>query len=381
MYKNKWTRGLITSFDTIGYFLKKILFFLKKKGRDRVNRILICKLDHAGDLLLATPAIRSIRERFPQAHVTFVVGPWAKNIVEGEDYIDETISYRAYWHDRSKNRRLNIHESIDLIKNLRQGKYDIFFDLKGDLFAIIIAALSGIPRRIGYGWAGGGFLLTDEVKTTIHKHQVEILMDAARTIGIAPDTPEVYMSISENDKKYAYTLLKERGWEESLLTLGFHVGSGCPSKNWPIEYYADLMERLARDIKVQIVLVGGADDMVLTGRLEERLSFKPINIAGKATFKQTAAAIKRCAVFIGNDSGPVHMAAAVGIPTIVIFSAANDWCRWKPYGDNVAVVYKDVPCKECEKATCDSMECMTFITVDEIFDLVLDKSKTQDNRI
>ena len=375
VYKRRLLKCIIAIFDAVGYFLKKILFFTQKKYENQIEQILIFKLDHAGDVLLATPAIKAIRKRFPLAHITLVVGPWSKGIVEGEKYIDEIICYRAYWRDRNPDRHFNIRDSFQFIRALRRGKYDLFFDLRGDLFAIIIAALSGIPRRVGFGWEGGGFLLTDEVETTINKHQAEILLDAARAIGIRPAAAEIAITISEDDKKYAYAMLKENNWHESLLTIGLHIGSGCPSKMWAVERYAGLMERIVEHFKAQIALVGGADDRAVTEQAEGLLHFKPVNMVGKLTFKQTAAVMEKCALFIGNDSAPVHIAAAVGVPAIVLFSAANDWQRWRPYGNDVDVICKDVKCKGCEKAACDNMECMNLITVDEVFDLVSKKIK------
>ncbi|HBA27800.1 MAG TPA: hypothetical protein DCY98_10525 [Nitrospinae bacterium] len=375
VYKNKLLRMFIAVIDSAGYFLKKILFPPQNKDAKQVERILIFKVDHAGDVLLATPAIIAIRKKFPLSHIVLVVGPWSKGIIEGEKYINEVISYSAYWQDRNPDRNLNIRESFNLIRILRRNKYDMFFDFRGDLFAIIIGFLSGIPKRIGYGWEGGGFLLTHEVNTTINKHQVEILLDAVRAAGIEPDTSEVSLSISEDDKKYVLALLKQEGWIESSLTIGFHIGGGCPSKMWPIERFADLMEMVYGKLKAQVVLIGGTEDVALIKKMERFLSFKPIVMAGKTTFKQTAAAIKMYSLFIGNDSAPVHIAAAVGVTTIVLFSAANDWQRWKPYGNDVVVVHKDVPCGGCEESVCDTMECMNLITVKEVFDLVLSKSQ------
>lgn len=375
VYKNRLLRMFIATIDAGGYSFKKVFSFFKKEDIKEIKQVLIFKADHAGDVLLATPAIKAIRKQFPLAHITLIVGPWAKGIIEGEKYIDEIICYRTYRQDRDLNRSFNIRGSLNLIQTLRRGKYDIFFDLRGDLFAIIIAALSGIPRRIGYGWEGGGFLLTDEVKTTTEKHQVEILLDAIRTIGIKPETPRIDITILEEDRRYVNALLGKKGWDESSISMGFHVGSGCQSKMWPVERFADLMKRVYGELKAQVILVGGTDDIEITKRLENLLSFKPINAVGMMAFKQTAALIERCAVFIGNDSAPVHIAAAVGTPTIVIFSAANDWHRWRPYGNDVDVIYKDVKCKGCEKAVCDTMECMKLITVDEVFNLILKKNQ------
>ncbi|MBI5048546.1 MAG: glycosyltransferase family 9 protein [Deltaproteobacteria bacterium] len=370
VYKSRLLKGIIFIIDAVGYLLKWVLSIFKKRNARQIERILIVKLDHAGDVLLATPAIKAIRKQFPSAHITLVAGPWSRGIVEGESYINDIISYNAYWHNRSPDKILNISEGIDLIRTLRQTRYDIFFDLKGDLFAIIIGFLSGIPRRIGYGWSGGGFLLTDEVETTIKKHQVEILMDAVRIVDPSPGIPQLGITVPVYEDRHVRAMMREEGWDESKLMLGFHVGSGCPSKIWPVERFADLMERVYGKLKAQIVVVGGSEDIELIKRLEGLLSFKPIVMADKTTFEQTAAVIKRCSLFIGNDSVPVHIAAAVEVPVVVLFSAANDWQRWGPYGNDVTVVYKDVPCKGCEKDVCESMECMDMITVDEVFDLI-----------
>lgn len=376
VYKNRRAKFIIAVFDAVGFFLKTILApFFGKKNTGHIKRILIVKLDHAGDVLLATPAIKAIREKFPSARITFVVGPWSKGIIEDEKYIDEIISYRAYWQDRSLERNLNTAGIFRLILTLRHGNYDIFFDLKGDLFAIIIGFFSRIPRRIGYGWSGGGFLLTDEVKTTIKKHQVEILMDAVRVVDPTSEAQELRIDVPLYEERHIRAMLRQEGWNESQTMIGFHIGSGCPSKMWGIERFADLMEMVYGRIKAQIVVVGGSDDFELAKTLERLLSFKPINMAGKTTFKQTAAVIKMCSLFVGSDSVPAHIAAAVEVPVIVLFSAANDWQRWRPYGNDVDIIYKDVECKGCEKAECNSMECMNLITVDEAFDLILKKRK------
>ena len=150
VYKSRLLKGIIAVFDAVGYFLKWTLSIFKKRDARQVERILIFKLDHAGDVLLAIPAIRAIRQKFPSAHITLVAGPWARGIIQRESCINEVISYSAYWHNRNQYRNLNIREGIDLIRTLRRRRYDIFFDLKGDLLAIIMGFLSAIPKQVGY---------------------------------------------------------------------------------------------------------------------------------------------------------------------------------------------------------------------------------------
>lgn len=373
VYKKKIFVVLVTVFDFIGYVACKTikLFVLPRADELEVKKILILKLDHAGDVLLSTPAIRAIRNAFPQAYITLVVSPWSADIVKRNQDVDEVIPYKAYWHNRSPEKRINLKETYNLIKYLRKQKYDLAFDLRGDIFAIIISVLAGAPKRVGYGWEGGGFLLTNEVKTSVDKYQVEILLDALRTIGIEPSgelSPEII--ISKKDKIAASEFLGDCGRVLETPLVGFHIGAGYPSKLWEPTRYAELMNIIAEKYNSQILIVGGCEDKIIYEGIEKNLNFNPINVIGKTNFLETAALIKQCNLFIGNDSAPVHIAAAVGTPTIVIFSAANKSRRWAPKGKQVLVIKKDVPCGGCEKHECEDIQCMQSITVDEVFEAV-----------
>lgn len=369
VYKKKSLIALATIIDTIGdIFLKiKNLLIPKKAYSNEAHRILIIKLDHAGDVLMSTPAIKAIRNTFPKEHITLVIGPWSANIIKGNKNVDEVIIFKAYWHDRDPNKSIKLRDIYNLIKSLRKQNYDLFFDLRGDIFAIIIAFLAGIPRRIGYGWEGGRFLLTDEVKTSIGKHQTEILLDAITPIKEKPAgklLPEI--TISDDDKEIASKLLQTSKWNPRIPLIGFHLGAGYPSKLWKANRYGELMNLITEKYNVQILIVGGFEDKFIYENIKENLNFKPITAIGKTKFSETAALIERCSLFIGNDSAPVHIAAAVGTPTVVIFSAANDWNRWRPYGENVLVIMGEVDCINCEKKVCTDTSCMDTITVKEV---------------
>jgi lipopolysaccharide heptosyltransferase II len=369
VYKTKSLIFFVTVFDYIGYGIRKAkkLFIPMKPYSDKVNKILIVKFDHAGDVLLSTPVIKSIRKTYPHAYITLVVGPWSLGIVKENQDVNEVITYKAYWHDRSPEKRMNLRETYSLITSLRKKKYDLFFDLRGDLFSIIISFLAGIPRRIGYVWEGGGFLLTDEVKTSLDKHQVQILMDALRAIGKEPSEEfSTEMKISEKDKITANKILYAGGWNHETHIVGFHIGAGYPSKLWEPSRYAKLMNILAEKYNTQVLILGGHNDVYIYKSIKENLNFKPINVIGKTDFSETAALIERCNLFVGNDSAPVHIAAAVGTPVIVIFSAANNVNRWRPYGKNVFVITKKIDCIHCEKTFCATMDCMKAITVYEV---------------
>ena len=378
VYKKKLLVFLVTVFDYIGYRFRKAknLFIPVKPYSGKVNNVLIVKLDHAGDVLLSTPVIKSIRKTYPQADITLIVGPWSLDVVKENQDVNEVITYKAYWHDRSPEKRMNLRETYSLIKSLRKKKYDLFFDLRGDLFSILISFLAGIPRRIGYVWEGGGFLLTDEVKTSVDKHQVQILMDALRAIRKEPSEEfSTEMKISEKDKITANKILDAGGWDHQAHIVGFHIGAGYPSKLWEPSRYARLMNILVEKYNTQVLILGGHDDEYIYKSIKEHLNFKPINVIGKTDFSETAALIERCCLFVGNDSAPVHIAAAVGTSAVVIFSAANDVNRWRPYGKHVFLITSEIDCMNCEKKFCDTMDCMKAITVNEVLKKIEDKRK------
>ena len=373
VYKKKALFFAAAILDFIGYGIRRCINLVAPKiySAADIKNILILKFDHAGDVLLSTPAIRALRNSFPQAYITLVVGPWSADVAKGNKDVNQILTYRACRHDRSSEKRINLRETFSLIKHLRKKRYDMALDLRGDLFAIIIAFLSGIRRRVGYGWEGGGFLLTDIVKTSTDKHQSEIMLDSLRAVGVDPPGnlfPEI--GFSEDDKIAAGEILRAGGFNGQTSLVGFHIGAGYPSKLWDSSGYAELMNILSQKYNKQVLIVGGNDDKDIYDRIKGSLNFMPVNAIGKTTFSESAALIERCSLFIGNDSALVHMAAAVGVPTIVIFSAANDWNRWKPVGKNVFGISKKITCMNCEKKSCDTMDCMKAITVEEVLNKI-----------
>jgi heptosyltransferase-2 len=344
--------------------------FKKFYVQREIKRILVIKLDHIGDVFLATPALKAIRQKFPESHITIVVGPWSREVLEGNPSIDEILIFNAYWHNRDKKKKFNIRETVSLIKSLREKKYDVFFDLRGDIIGILIGYLCGIPRRIGYGIEGGGFLLTNEVLIFPGKHQIDILLDAVKVVGedINYSHPEIFLS--EKEIKFADEFLLSHEINSRNTLIGIHMGAGYPSKIWMPERFAELINRISKK-GLKVLLVGGSEDLKIFESARLGILDSVINAIGKTTIKETAALINRCRFFIGNDSFPVHVSAAMMIPTVVIFSAVNDSKRWAPKGEQVEVIEREVPCTGCEKRECKDIECMQSITVDEVFELFI----------
>src|SRR5208337_3253880 len=271
VYKKKALFFAAAILDFIGYGIRRCINLVAPKiySAADIKNILILKFDHAGDVLLSTPAIRALRNSFPQAYITLVVGPWSADVAKGNKDVHQILTYRACRHDRSSEKRINLRETFSLIKHLRKKRYDMALDLRGDLFAIIIAFLSGIRRRVGYGWEGGGFLLTDIVKTSTDKHQSEIMLDSLRAVGVDPPGnlfPEI--GFSEDDKIAAGEILRAGSFNGQTSLVGFHIGAGYPSKLWDSSGYAELMNILSQKYNKQVLIVGGNDDKDIYDRIK-----------------------------------------------------------------------------------------------------------------
>ncbi len=363
--------------DLIGYSLLTIIRFFKKPQNipESIKKILVFKLDHIGDVLMTTPALKALKSRYPDASLTVVVGSWSKGILKDNLDISEILLYDAYWFNRNIDRKFNIKKTLDFIKELRKKRFDMFYSLRGDFMGILMGSLLRIPVRVGFNNGGGGFFLTHPITPIENIHQVEQFLNAIKvnclrhkysTMASGTDK-KMRVAISEAERKFTSAFIEKYSSKNENF-IGFHIGAGYPSKLWIPEKYGILIKRLHDEFGIHAILVGGEEDRAIVKRIESVIrDTDSIDCIGIANIKETAALIEKCNLFIGNDSAPVHIAAAIGIPVIVIFSAANNPVGWKPFGSNVTCITKDVLCKNCEKFECIDTKCMRMITVDEVY--------------
>ncbi|MEK7845830.1 MAG: glycosyltransferase family 9 protein, partial [Nitrospinota bacterium] len=276
---------------------------------------------------------------------------------------------------------------------------DVFYSLRGDFIGILLSTFFKIPVRIGFDNGGGGFLLTRPITPVENIHQIEQFLYAVGGNDSVFDK-RMRLPLSDKEREFADTLIRQYSIKSPLspfgkgggtpkrslgrgIFVGFHIGAGYPSKLWAPEKYGVLIKRLYDDFDVRAILIGGEEDREIIAETENIIKDTgAINLAGRTNIKETAAIIERCSLFIGNDSAPVHIAAAVGTPVIVIFSAVNNPVQWKPFGDNVICITKDISCHFCEKFECEDAKCMHMITVEEVYDKVKEVLlKTKEQRL
>lgn len=397
IYKKRWMVFLIRFIDLIGYSFVSLLTIFKKPSPvlNSARNILIFKLDHIGDVLMITPALRFLRLKYPETFITVVVGSWSKDILIGNQDVNEILIYDAYWFNRTRYKKLNIINTWKFIKKIRGRKFDVFYSLRGDFMGILLSILFKIPVRIGFANGGGGFFLTHPITPVENIHQIEQFLYAVGGNDSVFDK-KMRLPISDKERGFADTLIRQYSIKSPLspfgkgggapkqnlgrgIFVGFHIGAGYPSKLWAPEKYGVLIKRLHDDFDTRAILIGGEEDREIIAETESIIrDAGAIDFIGRTNIKETAAIIERCSLFIGNDSAPVHIAAAVGTPVIVIFSAVNNPVQWKPFGDNVICITKDISCHFCEKFECEDTKCMHMITVEEVYDKVKEILVTKD---
>jgi len=322
-------RALFTTVDAVGDAMRGIV---PRRAPGEPRRILLVNLTHIGDLLLTTPAIAALRERYPAAHLTMLVGPWSREVVEGNPRLDAVSVYRASWWDRERGTSyFKPGEFGELVRQIRSGSFDAVINFKSFFQENLAAALAGVPIRIGYGIYGGGFLHTHEVPFPWNSHTASehLHLTAALGASAAPRPTEIHPA--PEDHAWAREALASFSGE----WVAIHPGAGIPARRWPLERFRALAEELYARRGAQVAWVGGDDDRERVAEIQKTLRAPSLSFAGTGAIRRTAALIARCAGFVGNDSGPGHLAAATGVPTLVIFSGTNDMERWKPWGADV----------------------------------------------
>ena len=326
-------------------------------------KLLIIQTAFLGDVVLTIPLIQAAK-KYLKAQISVICIPSTKNILEGHQSIDEIIVFDK------KNSEKGFFSLIKFVKKIKEKKFDAVVIPHPSFKSGLISYLAAIPERIGFSNSAGRFFFTDKVFFDKNKHQLERYLDLLKHFGVEVWEEKTEIHIDGKDEKFADDILPK-----DKIIFGINPGSVWATKRWPAEKYAELSDKILKELGGQIVIFGGPDDIEAAAKVEKNMKQRAINIAGKTTIKHLAASIKRCRVFITNDSGPMHIAAAMNIPVVAIFGPTIKQFGFFPYSKNAVVIEKNVSCKPCSphgpsKCPEKYFECMNKITVDEVFDAV-----------
>jgi predicted lipopolysaccharide heptosyltransferase III len=327
-----------------------------------VNNILVIKLRYLGDVLLATPVFRALRDAYPDSAITALVNRGTEDILAHNPDLNDVLTVER----RPDGSQWN------LVRALRKRRFDCALDLTDGDRSAVFARLSGAPVRIGFNeehrWRG--LLYTTVVGGAAPCHRIERDLEAIRPLGLSPKPWPPRLAVSADEERELDSWLARLGIGPALSGgpwVMLQPGARYWFKAWPAERFAALADAL-RDRSGCRILVGGSDDDVdVAERIRGLARCEPIVTAGKTTVRRHAALLGRCALFVGNDNGPMHMAAALGVPVVGLFGP-SDPAEWGPRGACVEVLYKGLDCRACFHPTCvrGEQSCMKQITVDEV---------------
>ena len=349
---------------------QKALQILNDEFQPKNLKILVIRLDRIGDMTLSLPAIEAIRRRFPNAAISVMVRPYTQDIVNGHPAVDEVIPY----YYEKKGRHASFLGGLRFITEISKRHFDIAFILHPSNRSYNVAFFAGIPYRIGFK-TKLPFVLTQSVPDRRHegsKHESEYTMDIVRAFGIH-ETEKLlpYLPVLKHEELKVSKILKDKGLSEQETFIAFHPGASCVSKKWPVENFAQIGKKLIAETSHRLVIVGGLEETALGEYLEKECGKRSINLMRQLGLKELAALLKRSELLVSNDSGPVHVAAAVGTRTFAVFGrnqAGLSAVRWRALGENHRTIQKDVGCVVCLAHRCTiGFECLKAIETEDVF--------------
>ncbi len=349
----------------------KILFapitlFRKHPALDEnIREILVIRTAYVGDVLMTLPILKPLRLKFPAARISFLTCAAGAELLRNNRLVDRVFTYNAFWFFKS-----GISDYLALIRKLRKERFDLVIEARGDIRDILLLAYPIKARfRLSYGFGGGAYLLTHVAPFTAIKHRVEYHMDLVRSIGCPVEGAlEWGITLTPAEEQSVAELLAAHGLKSPFVAA--HPGTRLRLKRWPPDRCAELYDEIIAKTGMPLAILGSEDERELVESVIKLMKRKPVNLAGALSIRQLAGALARAAIFVCNDSAPMHIAAAMNTPTVAIFGPSKPE-ETAPYSRNSRAVKADVPCRwTCDEQVCRQPvhnQCMQQIQPGDVF--------------
>jgi heptosyltransferase II len=325
------------------------------------HKILVRSVNWIGDAVMTTPALMAVRETYPRAEITLLANPMVGQLLQGHPAVDQVLVF-----DRKREHH-GLTGRLRLSQQLAKEQFDLAIILPNSFDSALIPWLARIPVRMGKASDGRSLLLTKRYHGEAaeeEQHEVDYYLELLTYFGICGRVSAPCLSTSPEEDLAADDLLASHGIGGGDLLLGINAGASFGSaKRWYPERFAEVAKRLADEWAARIILLGGPDEIGIVAEIEQVLQGQCLNMSGKTTVRQLMALIKRCNFFVTNDSGPMHIAAAFGVPLVAIFGP-TDHVGTAPCSDKAIIVRQPVECAPCKLRVCPTdHRCMTAVTV------------------
>jgi heptosyltransferase-1 len=366
--------------------------------------ILIVKLSAIGDVIHTLPALAALRRLYPNAHITWLVEEAAADLLTDHPALDRIlVSRRKSWLKELRQGRIiqPLRDMQAFLRDLRSRRYDLVIDFHGLFKSAVLVLLSGGKRKLGYAslQEGSGLFYNEKIPEEIEKHAVDRYLDFIRYLergkggGEAVAAPEFTVAIGTAERRRVSALLERReGIGETAPdrvseTVGTHKRDErfvavnpvafWETKLWEDGKFAELCDRIHRELGIRVVLTGGEAPPL--ERIQARMKTAAVNLGGQTTLRELACLYREAVLVISTDSGPMHLAAAVGTQVVALFGPTNP-SRTGPYGPGHRIIRQELTCIPCLKKHCETQRCMRGIGVEEVFAAVREVLESGKNK-
>ena len=320
---------------------------------------------------MSLAAIREVRQLFPNSHLTLLARKRVSGLFQGQEIVDEIITVED-------NNRGRLGQTWTFPRKL--GGFDTALLLPNSFQAALVAFVAGTPERIGYATNGRSFLLTRHARPRIKKlgrHQVYYYLDLLYQTGLSPldylnDSsfqPNIRLHPTSKGIRRAEFLLRQCGVEPAgrlvALSPGAYFG---PAKRWPADCFASLADRLIAEQRVEVLILGGPEERWIAEKIQSLMRQRGHILVGQTELEDLIGLISRCQLFVTNDSGPMHLSAALDVPQIALFGSTDERATG-PLSEQAVIIHKHVECSPCFLRECPiDLRCFRQITVDEVYE-------------
>ena len=338
--------------------------------------ILVLRYRFIGDTILTVPFLRNLRRAYPDARIDLVIAPYSSDVLRGIPYVDNLIVYDPPTiHQDSGGRHRTLGSKIRFLQELRATRYDKAYVLKRSFSSALLAFLSGARERIGFNTEHRGILLTKRVPYRKDRHEVQNFLELLRADGVPVISDSLEAWLSEDEISFAEKFLATEECSAETRLVGIHPFSATPERAWHEDRFAAVANALQENHGVRILLLGGRRDVEAAADMEKRIRPRPILAVGRTDLRQTMALLSKCSLLLCNDSGVMHLAAALDVPLVALFGPQTP-LLFGPWGKQCAVISKKFPCSpcrqrfftECEPSPKGKPWCMENITEEEVLE-------------
>lgn len=328
------------------------------------KRILIFNVNWLGDTLFSSATIRNIRLNYPDSYIACIIPSRCYPILKGNPYLDEVIIFDE------KDRHKGMLAKLNFVTLLKEKKFDLVFLLHRSFSRALICRLAGIPQRVGHHTKKRAFLLTKKItppkKDSLHR--IDYYLDIIEKAGLRIEDRYLDFFFDPGDEKHVDDFLKKNSLEKKDFIIALNPGGNWLPKRWPKNYWALLADKLISQDKAMVIFTGSASDIPLVNQIKDQMQEKPIIACGIFNIKQLGALTSRINLFITADTGPMHIANAVGAKKIIAIFGPTSKEVTGPYpSNNVIVLQKDIGCLiPCYKVNCKDNRCMKAVTPEDV---------------